>query len=291
MPLMGSPVAVRSHASDIRLSAWLTAAGISVLVIALYAEVLRDLALEWWTQPDASYGMLIPPLALYIAYLKRGGTLAVPAEPDSRGLVLIATGCLAFLTGKLAAEFFLTRISFVIVLAGLCWAFLGYRRTRALAFPLLLLFTMVPPPGIVYNTLSAPLQLLASKLASDIAQLLGVSIYRDGNIIYLATTSLGVAEACSGLRSLAALTVASLLLGFLENVSLMGRLLIVLLSAPLGIAVNVFRVTGTAILADYDPELALGYYHFFSGWLVFVIGFGLLWLTTKGIRRFSGPRG
>lgn len=290
MPLMGSLVAVRSRATNPRVSAWLTAVGIAALVIALYSEVLLDLASEWWTQPDASYGMLIPPLALYIVYLKRRYILSVPAAPDVRGLSLIATGCFVFLTGKLASEFFLTRTSFVIVLGGLCWTFLGYRRTRTIAFPLLLLITMVPPPGIVYNTLAAPLQLFASKLATDAAQILGVSIYRDGNIIYLATVSLGVAEACSGLHSLAALTVASLLLGFLENGSIAGRLLILFLSVPLGIAVNVLRVTGTAILADYKPELALGYYHMFSGWLVFVIGFGLLWLMTKVIFRFRGAR-
>jgi exosortase len=147
--------------------------------------------------------------------------------------------------------------------------------------------TMVPVPGIVYNTVAAPLQLLASRVASDLAQLLGVSIYRDGNIIHLATTSLGVAEACSGLHSLSALIVGSLLLGFLEDASLIGRILIVFISVPLAIGVNVLRVTGTAILADIRPELALGYYHSFSGWLVFVLGFGLLWLIAKPVVRWS----
>jgi exosortase len=134
------------------------------------------------------------------------------------------------------------------------------------------------------------LQLLASKVASEAAQSLGVSIYRDGNIIHLATTSLGVAEACSGLHSLSALIVGSMLLGFVEEASTLGRILIVLISVPLAIGVNVLRVTGTAILADFRPELALGYYHSFSGWLVFVIGFGLLWLIAKPVFHLTRPR-
>ena len=154
-------------------------------------------------------------------------------------------------------------------------------RLRALGFPLLLLATMVPLPTLVWNALATPLQLFASSVATDLAQALGVSIYRDGNIIHLANASLGVEEACSGLHSLSALLVASLLLGFLERATILGRILLFLLSVPLAIAVNVVRVTGTALLADYRLEFAMGFYHSFSGWLVFVLGFGTLWLLGK----------
>src|SRR5581483_9995031 len=109
-------------------------------------------------------------------------------------------------------------------------------------FPFILLATMVPLPALVYNQISAPLQLLASTLATNLAQILGISTYQDGNIIHLANLSLGVAEACSGLQSLSAMVVASLLLGFLEDASVLGRILVVVLSVPLAIAVNVIRI-------------------------------------------------
>jgi len=269
---------------------WITGIIIASLTGLLYFDILVDLANEWWTQPEASYGLLIPPFALYVAYLKKNETLALAAQPASAGLILVAFGCLVLITGKLASEFFLTRISFVLLLAGLVWTFWGFARFRSLAFPLVLLLTMVPPPVIVYNAAAAPLQLLASRIAADAAQVAGISIYRDGNIIHLANTSLGVAEACSGLHSLSALMVASMLLGFLENGSLWARTAVVILSVPLAIAVNVLRVTGTAILADYNPEFAMGYYHAFSGWLVFVLGFALLWLVSKLIFRIGGQR-
>jgi exosortase len=266
---------------------WITFALIGGLIAALYVQVLPDLASDWWNDEAASYGMLVPPIALYIAYLRRKITLSIPAKPDHRGLCLVALSCLVLLSGKLASEFYLTRISLVLLLAGIAWTFWGFARFRTLSFPLLLLCTMVPLPAVLYNTMAAPLQLFASSIATSLAQSLGVSIYRDGNIIHLANTSLGVAEACSGLHSLSAMVVASLLLGFLEDASVLGRILLLIISVPLAIAVNVLRVTGTALLADYRLEFALGFYHVFSGWLVFVMGFGLLWLLGKGLSKWT----
>ena len=251
------------------------------LFTVLYAGVAVDLASEWWTVDSASYGLLIPPTALYIAYLRRDVTLSVPAQSDLRGLWVLALGCLILLVGKLAAEFFLMRISMDFVVAGLTWTFWGAERFKTLEVPFVLLLTMVPLPTIVYNALAAPLQLFASKIATDLAQAMGVSAFRDGNIIQLANTSLGVEEACSGLHSLSALMVASLLLGHLEAGTVPKRFLLFLLSIPFAIGINVLRVTGTALLADYKLEFAMGFYHSFSGWLVFVAGFGVLWFAGK----------
>jgi exosortase len=109
-------------------------------------------------------------------------------------------------------------------------------------------------------------------------------VYRDGNIIQLAATSLGVAEACSGLRSLGSLTVGALLLGFLERFGIWTRVGLFVLSIPIAIFFNVVRVTGTALLAEHDPDLAMGFYHSVSGWLIFVAGFGTLLLCTKVLK-------
>jgi exosortase len=113
------------------------------------------------------------------------------------------------------------------------------------------------------------------------AQVLGVSVFRDGNIIQLAGVTLGVAEACSGLNSLSALIVGSLLLGYLLCSRTASRVALFVTAIPLAIGVNILRVTGTAVLADYNQEFAMGFYHSFSGWLVFVAGFGLLYLFAR----------
>ena len=278
---MGTPILATERLRIQASPAWLETGLIAGLIVLLYSEIIPDLVSDWWTQPALSYGLLIPPLALYIAGLRRDVTFSIPAQRSWSGCWLVAFACLVFLAGSLSAEFFLSRISLVLLLAGLVWTLWGMARLRTLAFPFLLLATMVPLPQLVYNTLSAPLQLFASRVATDLAQALGVTVYRDGNIIHLAHVSLGVAEACSGLSSLSAMVVASLLLGFLAAASTVGRILLLVLSVPLAIAVNVVRVTGTAVLADYQTDFALGFYHAFSGWLVFLVGLGGLWALSK----------
>lgn len=257
------------------------------LLAALYFAVLQDLAAEWLSESSASHGLLIPPLVIYLVWLGRSSILEQPAQPTGKGLWAIALGCLMFLVGRLGAEFFLSRISFVIVLTGLIWTFWGPARLKKFGFPLVLLATMVPLPVLVWNALASPLQLFASDTATTLAQALGVAIYRDGNIIHLANISLGVAEACSGLHSLSALMITSLLLGFLMLSSIGLRAVLFVLSIPMAIALNVARITGTAVLADYWQDIAFGFYHSFSGWLIFVFGFSGLWLIGRGVRRFD----
>ncbi len=260
---------------------WAQIGVILSLAVALYATTLVDLANDWWTDPSLSQGLLIPPLAIWIAWMRRDLTLAHPVKPANRGLLMIAGACLLFLLGRFGAEFFLARTSFVVLLAGLIWTFWGVERLRTMVFPILLLATMVPLPVTVYNMLAAPLQLFASDVATRLAQAFGVSVYRDGNIINLAHISLDVERACSGLNSLSALMVGAILLGFLQCSRAKTRVLLFLLSMPISVAVNVLRVTGTAIIADYHEDLALGFYHTFTGWLVFIVGFAALYGTAK----------
>jgi exosortase len=258
-----------------------------LLLVLLYFRIIQNLAADWWNDESASHGMLIPPLVLYLAWLKRDEIRAVPAVLNMRGLWVVTFGCLVYLVGRLGAEFFLSRMSLVILFTGLIWTFWGSGRLKELGFPLLLLATMVPLPTLVWNALAAPLQLFASDISTSLAQWLGVAVYRDGNVIHLAQLSLGVAEACSGLHSLSALMIASLLLGFLQCTAVVSRVVIFFLSIPLAIALNVVRITGTAVISDYWQDAAFGFYHSFSGWLVFVLGFGVLWFIARAARGFE----
>lgn len=262
---------------------------LGVLIVVLYADVLPSLVMRWWEDEGYSHAFLVVPLAGYLAWRQRPAFRAGPVRPDAWGLFGVALACALHTLGRLGAEFFLTRFSLVVLLAGLVWTFWGRTQLRRLAFPLLLLASSIPLPVLVYNRLAAPLQLLASAVSTELAHGLGISVYRDGNVIHLAHTSLGVAEACSGLRSVSSLTVAALLLAYLELRRPLSRLLLVLLAVPIAILSNVARVTGTALLSEHDPALGAGFYHSFSGWLVFLCGLGLLWVAGRLLRRVFGP--
>ena len=149
---------------------------------------------------------------------------------------------------------------------------------------------MVPLPVMLYNSLAAPLQLFASDMASRIAQAVGISIFRDGNIIQLAGISLGVEEACSGLNSLSALTVGGLLFGYVLCSRVLLRAILVVAAIPLAIGINIVRVAGTAVLADYNQEFAEGFYHSFAGYVVFVLGMGILYLLARALHALADPK-
>ena len=137
---------------------WLPAAIVAGLAALLFASTVAGMAVAWWTEPAWSQGMLLPPLAAYMAWIHRDRTLALPARVEFRGMAGIALACLGLLAGRLVSEFFLMRISFVVLLAGLTWTFWGAARLRTLAFPFLLLVAMVPLPAVFFNSLAAPLQ-------------------------------------------------------------------------------------------------------------------------------------
>jgi exosortase len=255
------------------------------LISILYAGVFRGMSGDWLQEETAAYCILAPPIAVGVAFSRRKQVAMLPAEPNLWGLVLLAGGCLLFLLGIAGADEFTQRISFLGVLAGLIWTFWGVARLKALAFPLGLLATMVPLPGLLNDRIAVPLQLLASQAASTILEMAGKSVYVDGNIIQLSSTTLGVAEACSGLSSLSALFIGSLLVGFLNCRSLAARLVLVACSIPVAVAVNILRVTGTAVVADYDERYATGFYHTLSGWMVFLIGYLALWYLALLLSR------
>lgn len=267
---------------------WISSGAIVVLLIVLYAGVVWELGRAWLNEVGASHGVLIPPLVALIVWMERERIFAVPVQCDSRGLWLLLPASVLYLVGRLAAEFFVTRMSLIVYLAAFVWTFWGKARLAVLTFPILLLATMIPIPQLVYKTLSGPLQLLASTMATNVAQAVGVTVYQDGNIIHLAGTTLGVEEACSGMHSISALMIGSLLIGFLYLRRSSFRAVLFFSAFPIAIASNVIRVSGTAILADYWEQIAMGFYHYFSGWLVFLCALTMLVGVTKALQKLEG---
>jgi exosortase A len=247
------------------------------LGVALYHEIFRHMVEQWYEEEDYNHGFLIVPLALYFVWDKRERLKALAVWPSLLGAALLGLGLGWLLLGNLGAELFLQRSSLIIVLAGLVWLVLGTAFLRELAFPLAFLIFMVPLPAIVMNAVAFPLQLFAAQTATLCMQAVGVPVLREGNVIILSSTTLEVAEACSGIRSLQALLALGAVYGYLTQRTAWKRWALLLLSIPIAIAANVFRVSGTGLLAEYwTPAAAQGFYHTFAGWLVFVVAFVLL---------------
>jgi len=201
-------------------------------------------------------------------------------------MVIVFSLCTLVL-GVLGAELFLSRISLLLLIGGTIVFFLGWRMLGAVLFPLLFLALMVPIPAIVLGQITFPLQILASKLSAGLLPLLGVPVLREGNVINLPAMPLEVAVACSGIRSLLSLTTLAIMYGYLLEHRIVIRVVLALASIPIAVAANGLRIVGTGLLVQYwDPDKAEGFFHLFSGWLIFVVSLLMLFLLHQGLKLF-----
>jgi exosortase len=262
----------------------LAAAAAVVAFALLYGPVLVRLSQDWLHDDNYSHGVLIIPLAAYFAWERRARLRVLAAAPSSSlfGLVVVAGAAALLLGGLLGAELFMTRVSMLAALGGAVLFVYGWPMLRALFFPLAFLILMVPIPAIVFNQIAFPLQLLASRVGEAGLNVFNVPVLREGNVMILANTTLEVAEACSGIRSLVSLLTLGIVLGHFTDPRGGVRWAIALASIPIAIVTNGLRVAGTGIAAHYiGPEAAEGFFHEFSGWLVFIVAFVLVFLTAR----------
>ncbi len=255
---------------------WTKLIWFGVLLIAGYAPVLWRLVQQWDRDADMGHGFFVPVIAAFIAWQKRDELAALRAEPNWWGLVVVAYGGLQLYLATLGAELFLARTAFVISLAGAVLLLGGMPFIRKLAFPLFLLFFMVPIPAVVYNRITFPLQLLASRVAGAALSLLQIPVLREGNILELPEQRLSVVEACSGIRSLLSLTFLALVYGYFFEKRNWMRTLLFAATIPIAIVANGSRVTLTGVLTEYKPELAEGFFHSASGWVIFMVALLIL---------------
>jgi exosortase len=283
----------------------------------LYAGTLWKLGFDWWTDENYSHGLLIPLVIAYMLWMDRDRLSRRAGSPALLlGGSLILFSVLALWAGTAGAELYLQRMSLVSMLAGICIYFWGARIMRAISVPLVLLLLAIPIPAIIFNKIAFPLQLFASRCAVATMRLLDIPVLRQGNVIELMplnaseTRKLEVVEACSGIRSLMTLLTLAVVLAYLTGDSVKkkgggergkGRgedsiskfrvvrsVVLVLSAIPIAIVTNAFRVSGTGVLAHfYGTEVADGFFHSFSGWVVYIVAFGMLFAVSWIIDRFA----
>ena len=242
------------------------------LTVALYCRVLTALFSDWLRDPNFSHGFFVPVISAWIVWSRRAGLAKLEKRPSNWGLLGIVGAIGILLAGILGSEVFLARTSLVILIGAMVVFFLGWNWLRELLFPWLFLLMMIPIPAIVFNQIAFPLQLLASKLATALLSMVGVPVLRDGNVISLAAMQLEVAEACSGIRSLMSLGTLALVYGYFAESKMYKRVILALAAIPIAIAANALRIFGTGLCVQYwDPSKAEGFFHEFSGWVMFVV--------------------
>lgn len=274
-----------------KLRGWIAwSAILSGLVVVLYAPVLKHLVEQWWTDPDYGHGFFIPLFSGYVLWRERGRWMNCPIKPSNSGLLVMLGGVGLLLLGSLGAELFTSRVSLLLLLAGMILFLAGPRVLRAVSFPLGFLILMIPIPEIIYNQITFPLQLLASRFATYWLEVVQVPVLRDGNVLTLSNYSLEVVEACSGIRSLMTLISLAIVYGYLVEPRRWVRYALVALMVPSAIVSNAIRIMGAGVMAHrFGPAAAEGFLHEFSGWVIFIVALALMFGCHR-ILRLIGKR-
>jgi len=250
--------------------------------VFLYRDVLTKLVNDWWIDENYSHGFVVLPAALYFAWEKRDKLYATASRPSLFGLFIVAGSLGLLLAGILGAEVFTTELSLVGAIAGSVLFLFGWAHFRLLLFPIAFLLLMIPIPAILFNQITFPLQLIASRFGEAALMMLQIPVLREGNIIHLANTSLEVAEACSGIRSLVSLLTLGLVYGYFTDSRNWMRTVLAIAAVPVAIITNGLRVAGTGAAAHFiGAEAAEGFLHAFSGWLVFSSAFLIVFVLHR----------
>lgn len=288
---------------------------ISVALAFVYYSVLAKLGYDWWNDENYSHGLLIPAVIGYILWLERERLSRAVQKPSGFwGGLIVVLALLGLWVGTAGAELYVQRMSLVLMLVGVTIYFWGWRLLRLLMVPLGLLVLAIPIPAIIFNKIAFPLQIFASKCAVWAMRLFDIPVLRQGNVIELMpkgareTKRLEVVEACSGIRSLMTLVTLAVVFAYfthpkskggdggggwtrsLKSYGFWRSAILVASAVPIAILTNALRVSGTGVLSHYyGTEVADGFFHSFSGWVVYIVAFLLLfavgWLLDRVGRR------
>jgi len=262
---------------------------LTVVCLWLYWPTLRHLIGQWWHDPNFSHGFFVPLFSAFVIWQERERLSRVLPRPSRFGLVVLFLGLGVLIVGRLGAELFLERSSMLLVLAGAVILFWGWNLFRAMLFPWAFLLMMIPIPTILFDQITFPLQLLASRVAAAVLPVFGVPVLREGNVINLPAMPLQVAEACSGIRSLMSLVTLAIIYGYLLEKRLWVRWVLAIAAVPITVLANDVRIVGTGLLVQYwNPEAAEGYFHSSWGLITFIIAL-FLFYALHGLIRFLFP--
>lgn len=251
----------------------------------LYFRPFVDLVGIWMSDENVSHSLLLLPIIAWLVWSRRERLAAIPPRPAAVGLVLVIGSLLVLLVGTAGVEFFLMRVSALGVVVGAVLYLAGWGWLRVLLFPIFLAALVIPIPPVLFYQVTFPLQVMATKFGVAALQLLGIPVFREGNVIWLAHTTLEVTEACSGIRSLLSLFTLAVLYGYFTDPRLGARVAIALSSIPIAIIANGLRIAGTGVAAHYiSPTTATGFFHAFSGWTMFLTSAVMLMAVTRALR-------
>ncbi|AJF06532.1 exosortase A [Geoalkalibacter subterraneus] len=257
----------------------------------VFGRAISGMVYDWEVDPNYSHGFLIPFISGYLVWQKREALARIEVDRSWFGLLVIAAGLGLFLVGSVAGESFTMRFSMLVVLGGTLLFAFGWGIFRELAFPYAFLIFMIPLPYILYDAIAFPLKLMITEYSVAVLKLFGVPVMREGNIIHLTSTTLEVADACSGIRSMISLLALSTAMAYFFLARRWKQIVLVALAIPIAMLANAIRVIGTGLLASrYGAGVAQGFFHEFAGLVIFAVAMVMLMISSAILSKIGGEK-
>lgn len=278
---MLQPDTAQNHTRRIPALAWLIAAVmVALLGVAFYAPIARMVGI--WDQKESyySHGWLVPFVALYLVWRRRTEFVEAP-RPSWLGLGMLLVGIAMLIVSGWLVVFFTAGFALILTIWGLCGFLFGPAAMKRLSFPAFILLFMVPPPEQTISQISLDMKLLATKLAIIFIDKIGIVAAVDGQTIYLGNVTVTVGAACSGLRSLISLIFLGVLFAYFSRLTPWRKIGLALLSIPIAIVSNVVRIVTISLAGYWWGQNVVEPVHDWSGYLVFVVAFFLLYAAMR----------
>jgi exosortase len=257
----------------------------------LYRTVIVELIELWRTDDDYSHGILVPFFCAFLVWQRRDRLRVAQSRGDALGLPVLLLGLALLVVGEPLGVNTAARVSLVVVLAGIILFHFGRDVFKTLALPLFFFLLFAGPLNHVFFVATVPLQRLAARGAAVVLDLVGTPVLLDGNIIHLSRISLGVTEACSGIRSLVSLLALAVAWAALTMPGMWGASLLIAAAVPITVIANAGRVVATGLIAQwFGPDYARGFFHAFSGWVIFVLALTCLLALDRLTRALTMRR-
>jgi exosortase len=275
--------------SDRKLTQNTVLALVAVLFFTVaYWPVIKILFDKWMTLDEYSHGLYVLPFIFLMVWRRRSALLNNQRRLTPVGLILLALSTLVYMFGLIAQVHSILFLAMFMAVAGIVLFLGGLEAITGLLTPFVLLALIFPVPEQLYIKITSPLQLMVSQISEAIIQGLGVSIFREGNILSTPWKSFGVVEACSGLRSLITLLTMSVIMGFFLLRKSASKVALAFFSIPTAIFVNILRVVSMIVAFHFwQLDLSTGISHTMLGFANFMIAMTILYLFQWALDRWE----
>jgi len=224
---------------------------------------------------DYTHAYFILPLSLWFVWRKRTQLkkiLTLPQDTHFIFLVLLVLGIFMFIVGWRFDYLSLTAGSIIPTLLGLIGFLYGKKTARVLLFPIGYLCLMIPPPLGILDAITIPMRYGISSIAAGILKSFHYPVIREGLLIYFGRQEIYMGAPCSGFRSLITMISLGLAYTYIINETRKHKIILLCSVIPLALFGNLLRVLSLCLVTYYfGSEAGQGFFHGFSGILVFII--------------------